>query len=108
MPVNGGQENASAGKTNVGSSETRGHEKKLKFSYMEAKEYETIDDDIAKLEERIEQLDTDMAANATNSVKLREIMEEQARLKEELDAKMERWMYLNELAEKIELEKSER
>lgn len=96
------KENASnAEKTATSSTETRGHEKKLKFSYMEAKEYETIDDDIAKLEEKIEQIDSDMAANATNSVKLKELMDEQQKLRDELDQKMERWMYLNELAEKI-------
>ena len=83
------------------SAETRGHEKKLKFSYKEAREYETIDDDIANLESAIEQCDTDMAANATNSVKLAELMTKQQELKEQLEEKMERWMYLNELAEKI-------
>lgn len=82
--------------------DTRGHEKKLKFSYKEAREFETIDDDIAKLEADIEQCDADMAANATNSVKLAEIMEKQQQLKSELEQKMDRWMYLNELAEQIE------
>lgn len=82
--------------------DTRGHEKKLKFSYNEAREFETIDDDIARLEADIEQCDADMAANATNSVKLAEIMDKQQKLREELEQKMDRWMYLNELAEQIE------
>ncbi len=84
------------------SSESRGHEKKLKFSYKEAREYETIDDDIAALEAAIEQCDTDMASNATNSVKLAELMSRQEKLKKELEEKMDRWMYLNELAEQID------
>ena len=48
-------------------------EKKLKFSYKEQREYETIEDDIANLEAKVEQLDADMAENATNSVKLGEL-----------------------------------
>lgn len=74
---------------------------KLKFSYKEQREYETIDADIAALEEKIEKLDADIMANATNSVKLKELMEEKDRVQEELDEKMERWVYLTELAEKI-------
>ena len=74
---------------------------KLKFSYKEQREYETIDEDIAALEEKIEKLDADIMANATNSVKLKELMEEKDRVQEELDEKMERWVYLTELAEKI-------
>ncbi len=74
---------------------------KLKFSYKEQREYETIDEDIASLEEKIEKLDADIMANATNSVKLKELMEEKDRVQEELDEKMERWVYLTELAEKI-------
>ena len=74
---------------------------KLKFSYKEQREYETIDEDIAALEEKIEKLDADIMANATNSVKLKELMEEKDRVQEELDEKMERWVYLTELEEKI-------
>ena len=74
---------------------------KLKFSYKEQREYESIDEDIAALEEKIEKLDADIMANATNSVKLKELMEEKDRVQEELDEKMERWVYLTELAEKI-------
>ena len=49
-------------------------EKKLKFSFKEQKEFETIDDDIAALEEKIEIIDQEMAENATNSAKLSELM----------------------------------
>ena len=54
-------------------------EKKLKFSYKEQREYETIDEDIAKLEEKIEKLDREMVKNATNSVKLSETYERERR-----------------------------
>ncbi len=74
---------------------------KLKFSYKEQREYETIDEDIAALEEKIEKLDADIMANATNSVKLKDLMEEKDKVQEALDEKMERWVYLTELAEKI-------
>lgn len=79
----------------------RGHEKKLKFSFKEQKEYETIDDDIAALEEKISLLEKEMAENATNSAKLTELTKAEEAAQAELDAKMERWVYLSELAEKI-------
>lgn len=77
------------------------HEKKLKFSYKEQKEYETIEDDIAALEEKLAKLDDDMIANATNSAKLGELMKEKEIAKQQLEEKMERWEYLEELAAKI-------
>lgn len=75
---------------------------KLKFTYKEQREFETIDDDIAKLEEKLETLDAQIAANATNSVKLRELMDKKEEAENELDEKMERWVYLNDLNEKIQ------
>ncbi|MDO4273245.1 MAG: ABC-F family ATP-binding cassette domain-containing protein [Eubacteriales bacterium] len=84
----------------------QGRQEKLKFSYKEQREYETIDDDIAALEKKIESLDADMMANATNSLKLRQIMEEKEAAEQELEEKMDRWVYLNDLAERIEAEKS--
>lgn len=75
----------------------------MKFSFKEQREYETIDEEIAKLEETIASLDRQIAANATNSVKLRELMEEQEKVREQLEEKEERWMYLNELAEEFGL-----
>lgn len=74
---------------------------KLKFSYKEQREYETIDADIAALEEKLESVEHQIEANATNSVKLKELMEEQERTNALLEEKMERWVYLNDLAEKI-------
>ena len=74
---------------------------KLKFSYMEQKEFETIDEDIAKLEKKLEKLDADMMANATNSAKLSELTLEKEVAEKQLEEKMERWVYLNDLAERI-------
>lgn len=79
----------------------RRHSQKLKFTYKEQKEYETIDDDIAALEDRLSRIESEMEANATNSVKLRELLNEQEQTQHTLDEKMERWVYLNDLAEKI-------
>ena len=78
---------------------------KLRFSYKEQKEYETIDEDIAALEERLESLDGEIMANATNSAKLRELMEKKGQVQADLDEKMDRWLYLTELAERIEAQK---
>lgn len=78
---------------------------KLKFTFKEQKEYETIDDDIAALEEKIEKLDSEMMENATNSGKLSELSAEKEKAEIELEEKMERWVYLNDLAEKIEAQK---
>ena len=74
---------------------------KLKFSYKEQREYETIDDDIAGLEEKIEKLDNDIMANATNSGKLNELTKEKETAEALLEEKMDRWVYLNDLAEQI-------
>ena len=79
--------------------------KKLKFSYREQREYETIDEGIAGLEERCKRLEEQIMANATNSVKLKELMEEQEQTQQQLEEKMERWVYLNDLAEQIEAQR---
>ena len=78
---------------------------KLKFSFKEQREYETIDDEIAALEEKLERLDGEMMANATNSAKLSELAAEKENREHELEQKMERWVYLNDLAEQIEAQK---
>ena len=79
---------------------------KLKFTYKEQKEYETIDDEIASLEQKIEELDEQMMQYATNSAKLSEITEQKEAAEAALEEKMERWVYLNDLAERIENHKS--
>lgn len=74
---------------------------KLKFSYKEQKEYETIDEDIAALEERISNLEKEINKNASLYTKLAELTAEKEKAEEELEYKMDRWVYLNDLAEKI-------
>jgi len=75
---------------------------RLKFSYKEQREYETIDADIAALEEKIATLEKEIAASASEYSKLTKLMEEKEETETALEAKMERWVYLNDLAEKIE------
>lgn len=75
--------------------------RKLKFTYQEAKEYETIESDIAALEEKLEKLEADMIAFATDFVKLKDFTEQKEETEQLLEEKMERWMYLEELAKKI-------
>ena len=79
---------------------------KLKFSFKEQREYETIDQEIADLEERIGKLEEEILANATNSAKLNGLMAEKEEAEAALEVKMDRWVYLTELAEKIEAEKN--
>ena len=74
---------------------------KLKFTFKEQREYETIDDDIAALEEKIAKLDEEIMKNATNSGRLNELMKEKEDAEEQLEEKMDRWVYLNDLAERI-------
>lgn len=74
---------------------------KLKFTFKEQKEFETIDDEIAALEEKIQNLDEEMMTNATNSGKLAQLTSEKEEAETQLEEKMDRWVYLNDLAEKI-------
>ena len=76
--------------------------KKLRFSFKEQREFETIDDDIASLEEQIAAAEKDIAANSSDYVKLQELSDKKEQLENELAEKMERWVYLNDLAERIE------
>ena len=80
-------------------------ENKLKFTYAEQKEYDTIDDDIASLESKIEELDGEIAGAATQYSRLNELMQEKADVEAQLEHKMDRWVYLNDLAQKIEAQK---
>jgi len=79
---------------------TRGPQK-LKFTYQEQKDYETIESDIAALEEKIEKLESEMAAVSTDFVKLNQIMADKEAAENLLEEKMDRWMYLEELAVRI-------
>ncbi len=78
---------------------------KLKFSYKEQREFETIDEDIAALEEKIAAYEEEILANATDSGKLNELMKKKEEAEKTLEEKMDRWVYLNDLAEKIEAQK---
>ncbi len=80
----------------------RNREKKLKFSFKEQREYDTIEEEVASLEKRLQGLEEDMMQHATNSARLSGLAAEKEQVEAELEAKMERWVYLNELAEKIE------
>ncbi|MBE5778991.1 MAG: ABC-F family ATP-binding cassette domain-containing protein [Clostridiales bacterium] len=74
---------------------------KLKFSFKEQREYDTIDQDIADLEARISDCDAQISKNASDYVRLQELMEEKAALEAQLEEKTERWVYLYDLAERI-------
>lgn len=90
--------NSSLKKTSGG----RSHQEKLKFSFKEQREYEEIDGVIAGLEEKIAQTEALIAQNASDYAALQELTAEKEELEAQLTAKMERWVYLNDLAERIE------
>lgn len=79
--------------------------KKLKFTYKEEKEFETIDEDIENLEKSIEECDRQIGLHATDFVKLNEWTKKKEELEQQLEEKMERWEYLSELDEKIRNQK---
>lgn len=96
------EQEKSASKGRQEKSAYKSKNQKLKFSYNEQREYDTIEDDIGKLEEKLERLDIEMNKNATNSVKLKELMDEKEETEALLMEKMDRWEYLEDLAKKIQ------
>lgn len=74
----------------------------LRFSYKEQREYEQIDSVIAELESKISEIDTRIDAASADFERLQELLPEKKQLESKLEEAMERWVYLNELAEKIE------
>ncbi len=74
---------------------------KLKFTYKEQKEYETIDDDIAALEDKIAILEQKIVENSRDFIKLNQFTKEKEEAEAQLEEKMDRWVYLNDLAEQI-------
>ena len=80
-------------------------QQKLRFTFLEKKEYETIEDEIEKLELHLEELEDQTLKASHDFIKLNELMEEKTKTEQELEYKMERWEYLNDLAEKIEAQK---
>ena len=85
----------------------RNQREKLKFSFKEQREYEQIDEVIASLEEKIQQTEKDITANSSDYGALQELTEKKEQLETELAEKMERWVYLNDLAERIEAQKKQ-
>lgn len=85
--------------------DTRQRTQKIKFTYQEAKEYDTIEIDITALETQIQQCDLDMAANSTDFAKLNELNQQKEQLNLQLSEKMERWEYLMNKAEQIAQQK---
>lgn len=104
VPAAEGPEDISLNKKNWKDSQQK--EKKLKFSYKEQREWETIEDDIAVLEEAIGGLEDEILAASSNYTKLNSLMKEKEEKEQALEERMERWMYLNDLAEKIEAQKA--
>ena len=96
----GGQEGKTEVRTNGKTQRTRGPQK-LKFSYKEQRDYETIEGEMTDLEERISSLEQEIQASAHDFVKLNQLMAEKEEAEAALEEKMERWMYLEELAAKI-------
>ena len=96
----GGQEGKTEVRTNGKTQRTRGPQK-LKFSYKEQRDYETIEGEMADLEERISSLEQEIQASAHDFVKLNQLMAEKEEAEAALEEKMERWVYLNELAEEF-------
>jgi len=80
----------------------RQKEKKLKFSFSEQREFENIDADIAALEEKIAEIEAEQEKYCSDYIKLGELQQQHDELNTQLEHKMERWMYLNELKEKID------
>ncbi len=76
-------------------------QKKLKFTFKEQREYDTIEADIAALEDQVASLEGEMTACGSDYVKLQELTQAQEEAKAALEEKMERWLYLTDLAERI-------
>lgn len=99
----GERENAPGIKENAGKKEWKmGQKRKLRFTYQEQKDYETIEGDMAALEEEIRRLDQDMLKYSSDFVKLGELSKQKEAAEKALEDKMERWMYLEDLAARIE------
>ena len=78
-----------------------GQKRKLKFTYQEQKDYESIEGEMAALEDKIATLEADFSKYASDFVKLNELTKEKEAAEQQLEEKMERWMYLEDLAARI-------
>ena len=99
--ADGTQKVTACNKTLTSKEYNKSRSERLKFTYKEQKEYESIDDDIAALESDIERIDSEMAKCATDYGKLNDLSKEKAEKEKQLEEKMDRWVYLNDLAERI-------
>ena len=97
----GAEAGTTAKSTETGKKWNADRVRKLKFTYQEQRDYETIENDIAQLEEKIELLESQMAEAATDFVKLNQLVAEKEEAESKLEEKMDRWMYLEELAARI-------
>lgn len=79
--------------------------KKLKFTWQEQRDFETVEEEIGKLEEQISDLEKEIEKEARNYTRLNQLLKEKEETQKLLDEKMDRWLYLTELAEKIEAQK---
>lgn len=79
-----------------------GQKRKLKFTYQEQKDYESIEGEMAALEDKIATLEADFSKYASDFVRLNELTQEKEAAEQQLEEKMERWMYLEDLAARIE------
>lgn len=107
----GASSGAAASGAQVGDTSPNGNPsrpQKLKFTFKEQKEFETIDEDIANLEAELENIDSEINAAGADYGKLQKLTAQRESLSAALDDKMERWVYLNDLAEQIENQKKNR
>lgn len=85
----------------------RTKERELRMSYKEQKDYETIDARMEQLQAELERLDDEIEKNASDFVKLTELTQKREQTQKELDEAEERWLYLTDLAERIEAQKKD-
>ncbi len=98
--IKGGEDSAK-GNNNGSNSSDRNANRKPRFSYKEQREYDTIESEVSELEDKISNLEKEIVNNATDFVKLGELTKEKEQAEALLEEKMDRWVYLEELAEKI-------
>lgn len=97
----GGEDSAEDSTKNGSASSDRNTNRKPRFSYKEQREYDTIESEVSELEDKISNLEKEIESNATDFVKLGELTKEKEQAEALLEEKMDRWVYLEELAEKI-------
>jgi ABC transport system ATP-binding/permease protein len=105
-PVDKSNQTANKNQETVDKNYEKKKDKPLKFTFKEQKEYEEIDSVIAKLEGDIEMIEKKIGEAASDYSKLQDLLREKEELEIKLEEKMERWVYLNDLAEKIEIERN--